>query len=262
MSSWTPLLAFLRPARRTFSATCYRRSATCAMALRPLRGAPDRGRRPLGRAHRRRRGVSRAPLRSRIVNWSPGQARAVRLGPRRNVFSDYPHAVDLPPNSGPDSNCGRSRRPRSPTAGRRPSCGIPRARSDPRTAVSRCVGAAMRLDRLSTFCRPWRPRTGCSCAKSSHRAETGRAILRINTIATVRRLKPIRRDLLLPIRRSRRVWHPAPLHRRPTDGLRSHRHQWGSRDHPRRLSSVCRGLWVRCLLSQHACRERSDDGGD
>ena len=34
-----------------------------------------------------------------IVNWSPGQARAARLGPRRNVFSDYPHAVYLPPKT-------------------------------------------------------------------------------------------------------------------------------------------------------------------
>jgi 5-deoxy-glucuronate isomerase len=33
------------------------------------------------------------------VTWSPGQARAARLGPRRNVFADYPHAVYLPPKT-------------------------------------------------------------------------------------------------------------------------------------------------------------------
>jgi 5-deoxy-glucuronate isomerase len=31
------------------------------------------------------------------IAWSPGQRKAVRLGPRRDVFSDYPHAVYLPP---------------------------------------------------------------------------------------------------------------------------------------------------------------------
>jgi 5-deoxy-glucuronate isomerase len=33
------------------------------------------------------------------VSWSPGQPKAVRLGPRRDVFSDYPHAVYLPPGT-------------------------------------------------------------------------------------------------------------------------------------------------------------------
>ncbi|HXW08748.1 MAG TPA: 5-deoxy-glucuronate isomerase [Vicinamibacterales bacterium] len=33
------------------------------------------------------------------VTWSPGQPRTVRLGPRRNVFADYPHAVYLPPRT-------------------------------------------------------------------------------------------------------------------------------------------------------------------
>jgi 5-deoxy-glucuronate isomerase len=33
------------------------------------------------------------------VTWSPDQRRAVRLGPRRDVFSDYPHAVYLPPGT-------------------------------------------------------------------------------------------------------------------------------------------------------------------
>jgi 5-deoxy-glucuronate isomerase len=33
------------------------------------------------------------------IAWSPGQRRTVRLGPRRDVFSDYPHAVYLPPGT-------------------------------------------------------------------------------------------------------------------------------------------------------------------
>ena len=33
------------------------------------------------------------------VSWSPDQHRAVRLGPRRDVFTDYPHAVYLPPGT-------------------------------------------------------------------------------------------------------------------------------------------------------------------
>jgi 5-deoxy-glucuronate isomerase len=33
------------------------------------------------------------------VSWSPGPARAARLGPRRDVFTDYPHAVYLPPGT-------------------------------------------------------------------------------------------------------------------------------------------------------------------
>jgi 5-deoxy-glucuronate isomerase len=31
------------------------------------------------------------------VAWAPGQRKTMRLGPRRDVFSDYPHAVYLPP---------------------------------------------------------------------------------------------------------------------------------------------------------------------
>jgi 5-deoxy-glucuronate isomerase len=33
------------------------------------------------------------------ATWSPGQPKSVRLGPRRNVFSDYPHAMYLPPGT-------------------------------------------------------------------------------------------------------------------------------------------------------------------
>jgi 5-deoxy-glucuronate isomerase len=33
------------------------------------------------------------------VAWSPGQARRLRLGPRRDVFTGYPHAVYLPPGT-------------------------------------------------------------------------------------------------------------------------------------------------------------------
>jgi 5-deoxy-glucuronate isomerase len=33
------------------------------------------------------------------VSWSPGPSKPVRLGPRRDVFSDYPHAVYLPPGT-------------------------------------------------------------------------------------------------------------------------------------------------------------------
>ena len=33
------------------------------------------------------------------VGWSPDQPQPVRLGPRRDVFSDYPHAVYLPPGT-------------------------------------------------------------------------------------------------------------------------------------------------------------------
>ncbi len=33
------------------------------------------------------------------ATWSPGQPKSVRLGPRRNVFSDYPHAIYLPPGT-------------------------------------------------------------------------------------------------------------------------------------------------------------------
>ena len=124
-----------------------------------------------------------------IVNWSPGQARAARLGPRRNVFSDYPHAVYLPPKTRFELRAEQTTEIadcRSPTKSRYPAREI-----RPEDCGLEVRGAAMRLDRSSTFCRPRRPRTGCSCARSSPRAETGRAILRISTIATVRRLKPI-----------------------------------------------------------------------
>jgi len=33
------------------------------------------------------------------VSWSPDQRRPLRLGPRRDVFTDYPHAVYLPPGT-------------------------------------------------------------------------------------------------------------------------------------------------------------------
>ena len=33
------------------------------------------------------------------ITWSPGQRRRARLGPRRDVFTDYPHAVYLPPGT-------------------------------------------------------------------------------------------------------------------------------------------------------------------
>lgn len=33
------------------------------------------------------------------VTWSPDQRRAVLLGPRRDVFTDYPHAIYLPPGT-------------------------------------------------------------------------------------------------------------------------------------------------------------------
>jgi 5-deoxy-glucuronate isomerase len=33
------------------------------------------------------------------VTWSPGQRKAVPLGPRRDVFTDYPHAIYLPPGT-------------------------------------------------------------------------------------------------------------------------------------------------------------------
>jgi 5-deoxy-glucuronate isomerase len=33
------------------------------------------------------------------VSWSPGPSKTVRLGPRRDVFSDYPHALYLPPGT-------------------------------------------------------------------------------------------------------------------------------------------------------------------
>ena len=33
------------------------------------------------------------------ASWSPGQRRSVKLGPRKSVFSEYPHALYLPPGS-------------------------------------------------------------------------------------------------------------------------------------------------------------------
>jgi 5-deoxy-glucuronate isomerase len=33
------------------------------------------------------------------ATWSPGGQRSVRLGPRRDVFSEYPHAIYLPPGT-------------------------------------------------------------------------------------------------------------------------------------------------------------------
>ena len=33
------------------------------------------------------------------IAWSPGQPKRLRLGPRRDVFTDYPHAVYLPPGT-------------------------------------------------------------------------------------------------------------------------------------------------------------------
>jgi 5-deoxy-glucuronate isomerase len=33
------------------------------------------------------------------IAWSPGGGRSIRLGPRRDVFADYPHAVYLPPKT-------------------------------------------------------------------------------------------------------------------------------------------------------------------
>ena len=33
------------------------------------------------------------------IAWSPGPAKRLRLGPRRDVFTDYPHAVYLPPGT-------------------------------------------------------------------------------------------------------------------------------------------------------------------
>jgi 5-deoxy-glucuronate isomerase len=41
------------------------------------------------------------------VSWSPGQHRSVRLGPRRDVFTDYPHAVYLPPRTAFDVRATR-----------------------------------------------------------------------------------------------------------------------------------------------------------
>ena len=33
------------------------------------------------------------------ITWSPGGGKSVRLGPRQDVFSDYPHALYLPPKT-------------------------------------------------------------------------------------------------------------------------------------------------------------------
>jgi 5-deoxy-glucuronate isomerase len=41
------------------------------------------------------------------VTWPPGQRKSVRLGPRRDVFSDYPHAIYLPPGTAFDVRATR-----------------------------------------------------------------------------------------------------------------------------------------------------------
>jgi 5-deoxy-glucuronate isomerase len=42
------------------------------------------------------------------ITWSPGQRTRARLGPRRDVFTDYPHAVYLPPDSTFEVRASRS----------------------------------------------------------------------------------------------------------------------------------------------------------
>jgi 5-deoxy-glucuronate isomerase len=41
------------------------------------------------------------------VMWTPGQRTSVRLGPRRDVFSEYPHAIYLPPGTAFDVRATR-----------------------------------------------------------------------------------------------------------------------------------------------------------
>lgn len=41
------------------------------------------------------------------ISWAPGQPTHVRIGPRRDVFSDYPHAVYLPPGTAFELRAGR-----------------------------------------------------------------------------------------------------------------------------------------------------------
>ncbi len=58
------------------------------------------------------------------ATWSPGQPKSVRLGPRRNVFSDYPHAIYLPPGTAFELRATRLTEIaecRSPTARRLPA---------------------------------------------------------------------------------------------------------------------------------------------
>ena len=55
------------------------------------------------------------------VSWSPGGGEAATLGPRRDVFSDYPHAVYLPPRTAFEVRARRATEIaacRSPTATR------------------------------------------------------------------------------------------------------------------------------------------------
>lgn len=55
------------------------------------------------------------------ITWSPDGGRAATLGPRRDVFSDYPHAVYLPPRTAFDVRAKRAAEIaecRSPTAKR------------------------------------------------------------------------------------------------------------------------------------------------
>lgn len=58
------------------------------------------------------------------ISWSPGGLKSVRLGPRRDVFSEYPHAVYLPPGTGFELRAARRTEIaecRSPTAKRFPA---------------------------------------------------------------------------------------------------------------------------------------------
>jgi 5-deoxy-glucuronate isomerase len=41
------------------------------------------------------------------ATWSPGPRKAARLGPRRDVFSDYPHALYLPPGTSVEIQASR-----------------------------------------------------------------------------------------------------------------------------------------------------------
>ena len=68
------------------------------------------------------------------ASWSPGGRTSVRLGPRRDVFSDYPHALYLPPGTSFDLRavrraevavCGSPTRTRHPARVIRPEdCGL------------------------------------------------------------------------------------------------------------------------------------------
>ena len=194
------------------------------------------------------------------VSWSPDQRRPLRLGPRRDVFTDYPHALYLPP--GPHSRCAPHSAPRLLNADRQVPDIFRRGRSDRRIADWKCAAAEMPRARSSTFCQPPRRRIVCSCVKSLHRRETGRAILRTNTIATRRRskrtsMRPITIDSAV-----RTVRYSAPLHCRWTFGSDAQSHRWRSRDRPRRVSPVRRGAGIRRVLPEHARRQLPLDGGD